>query len=383
MMSLLSRINVFIAVFFLTCCCAIPLHAQDKEVYKIDDASASLEKKWSVALNLASLKNFSTDYWIGYCVSRLMEKNSYIGSFDSKQRNAPSLFETIYDMKIESEPEPEFDSDCGSFSGTITIGDGKSHHQKIVKKIGILLLVNATGETIKEVKCSNMSLHVNLEKKPIIWIGAAKDEESAQLLVSQYPLSAQNEIKKEIVSTIGLHSSSTIVLSFLTEILSSNEHNEVREETVFWIGQQGHEQALPLLTKTARTDTSEDIREKAIFSISQVESNAGVDSLISLARRGRDKEMRGKAMFWLAQKASEKGMKAVRDVIDDEDEDAEIQRQALFALTQNDDEKESVDVLIIIAKTHHNSKIRKEAIFWLGQTDNPKAIDALVEIVKK
>ncbi|MBN2091183.1 HEAT repeat domain-containing protein [candidate division KSB1 bacterium] len=36
-----------------------------------------------------------------------------------------------------------------------------------------------------------------------------------------------------------------------------------------------------------------------------------------------------------------------------------------------------------MAKTHPNPEIRKKAIFWLGQSKDPRAIETLVEIVRK
>ena len=38
--------------------------------------------------------------------------------------------------------------------------------------------------------------------------------------------------------------------------------------------------------------------------------------------------------------------------------------------------------LIKIAKTHPNIEVRKKAIFWLGQSDDPRALDAIIEIVR-
>ncbi len=351
-----------------------------QEVTKIQ-SNQPLNERWDIATSLAKQKDYSKGYWIGYCISKMMEKNSFIGSYDTRKRNAPTLFETIYGMKNESEPGPDITGDCCSMSGFISIGN--RDHTKIQKKIALLVQMDANGSQVEEVKTSNMSLHVDLKNKPVIWMESATDNESVSLLKSLFNKTNDVETEKEFVSAIAFHQSSTKVISFLTSIVSGDYDNDVREDAVFWIGQQETDSVLPFLTKVARTDHTEDVREKAIFSISQIESEAAVDSLISLSRKGHDNDMRSKAMFWLAQKASDKAVKALKGVIEDDDEDSDVQKQALFALTQSDDKNEGVNELIEIAKSHHNPKIRKEAIFWLGQSDDPKAIDALVEIVKR
>ncbi|TAK53969.1 MAG: HEAT repeat domain-containing protein [Bacteroidetes bacterium] len=356
------------------------------QVLKIDQSQVTqpLGERWKTAKNLASKNDASEGYWIGYCISRMMEKNSYIGSFDTRHRDAISLFETVYGYENEADPKPDINDCCGEFSGTMTVGNSNQKHEKMVKKIGVLVRYDGKGKQLHDVKVSNMSLHVNLDEKPIVWLESAEDNESIELLSSLFSNADDSEIKEDVVRAIGLHRASKEALSFLKAIVEGKEEEDVREEAVFWIGQQETDDVLPFLTRIARNDNSEDVREKAIFSISEVESEAAIDSLISLSRKGHDKETRSKALFWLAEKASKKALKTIKDVLDDDDEDTEVQRQALFALTQaNDDENESVDELIKIAKTHHNRKIRKEAIFWLGQSESPKAVDALVEIVKK
>lgn len=343
----------------------------------------SLNERLEIAHNLAKKNNSKNGYWIGYCISRLMEKNSYVGAFDSRKRNTKSIFEMVYGVKNESEPTPEFDSDCGKMvydlveEGTIIIGDGKD--AKIVKKIAVLILFEK--EYVREVNISNMSLHADLDEKPLYWLEAAHDDESVELLKSMFQKTKTNEVKEDVIRAIGLHQPSDEIFLFLKNILLSKADDDVREESVFWIGQQEHEEVISLLTATAQKDNSEDVREKAVFSLSQVETETATDSLISLARKGKHAGTRSKALFWLAEKASKKALDAIKDVVFDDDEDAEVQRQALFALTQMDNH-DGVNELIKIAQKHHNPKLRKEAIFWLGQSEDERAVEALVEIVK-
>ncbi|MCK7483007.1 MAG: HEAT repeat domain-containing protein [Candidatus Moduliflexus flocculans] len=38
--------------------------------------------------------------------------------------------------------------------------------------------------------------------------------------------------------------------------------------------------------------------------------------------------------------------------------------------------------LIKLAKTHPDPRVRKKAVFWLGECDDPRALEALIAIVK-
>jgi HEAT repeat protein len=41
-----------------------------------------------------------------------------------------------------------------------------------------------------------------------------------------------------------------------------------------------------------------------------------------------------------------------------------------------------VDPLIKLAKTHPDPRIRKKAVFWLGECDDPRALEAIIAIIK-
>ncbi len=349
-----------------------------QEVKRIPDANQPLAKKWNWAKDEAS-KNGSKEYWIGYSIVRLMHENSTIGTYYSDpRRNNPSLADVLagYGQYKESS---EYDGNVTINRGVTISGDGNPSNKKVKKELAILFHFHK-GE-ITDMAISNLTLRVDLERDPLFWLDGAEDEESIGLLKSLYSSAATSDLRENIVTAIGNHQTEKLVLPFLKDVLKGIGETDVREQAAFWIGQLNSDEALSILKDAVYHDKTEDVREQAIFAISQMDDDKSTESLIAIARdKSLQKDTRSKGMFWLGEKASQKAFKTLKDIVED-DEDSEIQRQALFALTQNDEH--GVDEIIRIAKTHPNKKVRREAIFWLGQSEDPRALETLVDIIRK
>lgn len=348
-----------------------------QEVIRHPDANQPLNEKWKWAKEQASKKNMK-QYWIGYSIVKLMQENSTIGTFYSDtRRNKPSLADVL--AGHTSGEESSEASGSGAMNKGVTISEnGKSSNRKVNKEIGILFHFN--NREIIDLTISNLTLRVDLENDPLLWMDGAKDEESLELLKNLYSSTSNNDVKENIVHAIGNHQSEKLVIPFLKEVLKGMGEADVREQAAFWLGQRNTNDALTILTDVIYHDRSENVREQSIFAVSQMDDTRSIESLISFAKDKKlERDIRSKAMFWLGEKASKHAVKTLEDIADN-DEDSEIQRQALFALTQNDDG--GVDMVIKIAKTHHNKKLRREAIFWLGQSEDPRALETLVEIIR-
>ena len=353
-------------------------------IFQIDAKETSLADRWELAKANAGSRHFERGYWIGYSIQRLMGERSFIGSYYSEsRRNHPSLGELITGMKQELETPDVSIGRTTSMSGMMSFNEGDKPEHNIIKEVALLFHLEGTRSlAVTDLEVSNLSLHVDLGDEPLIWIGSAGHTESVSFLKKVYAQAGPTELKKHLMMAIGLHEDTNEAIEFLKTILQSSEHSGVREDAAFWLGQTGTSDALKILTGTARNDRSDGVRDKAMFAISQIAGEASTDVLIDLAKSHTDRETRKKAAFWLGQKASEKAIGALKDLAY-KDEDTEVQRNAIFALTQIDHGEGGVDELIRIATTHSNPRIRKEAIFWLGQSENPKALDALIGIVKK
>ena len=352
-------------------------------VVQMEDRDTTLNRCFDLAHKEAVAKEYKHGYWIGYSIRRLMEENSFVGSFYSeKKRNHPTLAEIIAGIRLNNTDEPDYDIEgCQTLGGVVCAENGSKPGKTILKELGILF--HFDGPLNKEpgdIKISNLSLHVNLDNDPLIWLSGFNTGQSVTFLREQFKNISSAVIQEDIIRAIGLHEASDQSFSFLKEILMSNLKNSLREESAFWMGQQNTDDALTTLMGTAQKDKSEDVREKAIFAISEMENEKATGSLIELASRADEGNVRSKAMFWLSQRASEKVATIISDIAQTDD-DTEVQKQAVFALTQLSDD-ESIHALIKIARTHRNPELRKSAIFWLGQSQDSRALDAIVEIIK-
>lgn len=91
---------------------------------------------------------------------------------------------------------------------------------------------------------------------------------------------------------------------------------DVREESVFWLGQAAAGEATRGLVELV-DDEDEDlqIREHAIFALSQQESDVVIGALTRVARESRHPQLRESAFFWLAQHDDPRVLDFFEDVL--------------------------------------------------------------------
>ena len=337
--------------------------------------SAPLQERWRWALKEGQSRSSQSEFWIGYCIKRLMEKDSYIGSGNMYSGNAMRGRPSLYDM-ISGANESSKQS-----SGDWKYAE-RSNVEKVMKDVALLFRLSGDGKpSIVTIDVSDMELHADLTGYPLLWLGGADDDPSVNLLKDLFVQLSTVKVKKQLVRSVGIHQRSAESFPFLKSLLKSDEPDDVRSQAAFWLGEQNHADALQLLVAVARDDQSIKVREQAVFAVSRIESDESTDALIDLALKTKDSRIRAKAAFWLGEKASQQAVATLEGIVAD-DEETDVQRQALYALARVHDEA-GIDRLIRIAKTHPNPRIRKQAIQCLGQTGDPKALDALIEIVRK
>jgi len=349
---------------------ACGLNAQ--EVVKCPDQNLPLVERWKWASRDGARQAGGKEFWVGYCIKRLMSENSYLnsgnlhsGSIDARR--------TIYDIIA---------GDTTRHS-VVNRSWGRGSIVKVLKEVAILFRISGNlsdDGSLKKLNVSNMDLYVDLRNKTLLWLGGADDEQSVGLLKELYDRQSSTELKKDLLTAVGIHQNSKEAFPFLVRVLKSEEADNIRAQAAFWLGEQNRSESLAVLMETAQEDRSAKVKEQAVFAMSQLSSDESIDALISLARKARDTKVRAKAAFWLGQRASQKAVSTLESIIAD-DEETDVQRQALYALAQIHT-TDGIDRLIRIAKTHQNPRIRKQAIQCLGQSEDPRALDALIAIVR-
>ena len=373
------------SVWLITWACLnVPLAAQSTTHYEGQHADP-LAMKWEWAVENGKQGN-AEGFWIGYRIDRLMERRSFIGSFSkSRISRDQSMYALIGEPERFDESLLEIHTDW-SFRGNSTFrftdeDDGVFEHEKILKEVALLLFFEPGDSRADRVKISSMSLSVDLEDRPLLWLDHAGAKESVDLLLELYPGLQTEDVKEDIIAAVGMHETQETSVPFLIDILKGPEGTEIRETAAFWLGQQESTEGLRVLEDVAQKDRSTDVREKAVFAISQMAMPEATDVLIGLARTSSSREIRKDAIFWLAQKASEKALETIEESIQNED-DAKVQEHAVFALSQFDADI-AVPRLIDIAYNHPSLNVRKKAIFWLGDSGDDRALEALIEIVER
>jgi hypothetical protein len=349
---------------------ACGLNAQD--VVRCPDQNLPLVERWRWASRDGARLVGGKEFWIGYCIKRLMNENSYLNSGDLYSGSVDAR-RSIYD--IISGDTTRHTAENGTW--------GRGSIVKVLKEVAILFRISGSlGDdgSLKKLNVSNMELHVDLRSKPLLWLGRADDDESVGLLKDLFDRQSSTELKKDLLTAVGIHQSSKEAFPFLVSVLKSEQADNIRSQAAFWLGQQNRSESLQVLMVVAQDDRSSKVKEQAVFAISQLSSDESTEALISLARNAKDTKVRAKAVFWLGQKASLKAVATLESIIAD-DEQTDVQRQALYALAQIHT-SDGVDRLIKIARTHPNPRIRKQAIQCLGQSEDPRALDALIAIVR-
>ncbi|HEY4491694.1 MAG TPA: HEAT repeat domain-containing protein [Acidobacteriota bacterium] len=408
----------------------------------------SLQQRFDGAIKEIQQSKFPKGAWIGYSIARLMSENEFIGSFDDSRKHSTSLRELITGQKVMESPQQILDSEKHVREEAKRALEGMEQsdktEKKVWKEIAVLSKFSAPRALLMEVDVTEWTLAFRLENIPLIWLGKSNEEQSISLLQKLYRQGSEEE-KEDILSAIGIHTKSDLVLPALNAVIDSNESEDLRKSAVFWLGQTGHPAALNRLLQIVKSDRSEEVRTSAVFSISEMRLPGAEQILIDLAKGSRDREVRMEAIFWIGQKeypnageflekivfegadletqkkaifslsqmhgdetmnrlikiakthkalearkeaifwlAERSSKKAVQELSDFayRSEETEIQKQAVFALSQFSGD-DGVKELIEIARHHKNPAIRKEAIFWLGQTEHPEAVKAILEVLEK
>ena len=371
---MIGRISAFTLALLLSA-----VHVEAQPAIHHPDLSESFAERWAWAEEQDSPDG---GYWIGYHIDRLMGAQSFIGSFSSyRNRSQRSLNELL------GRPNPElsqFNSVRGhswvNGKGVFSVSSDRTDELLEVKEIGILFHFERGQEAPSEVEVSNLSLAVDLKSRPLYWLDRVDHEQSLARLRSLYDGSSDEEVKEDILMAVGIHDVSPATLSFLVDVFRNESSSELRESSIFWMGQLDTEEALSVLREALERDPSSDVREKAIFSLSQMSREGALDLLITTAKSERDRELRKEAIFWLGQKAAKEAKATIQSAIYD-DADVEVQEHAVFALSQMPAD-EAVPKLIEIASSHPHVEVRKKAIFWLGETGDPRAVDLLISLLK-
>jgi HEAT repeat protein/beta-lactamase regulating signal transducer with metallopeptidase domain len=343
-------------------------------VIRHPDPSAPLSSRWDWSRQVATSQQFKA-FWVGYTIEPMpgVEGSIYIGRLE---RNGISGEGLSLRGRI---------TNFGNFTGfnvpgvmlSPLVGGGMPDD---VALLFAYVVDNRNRPVLARVHVSSLALPVDLENRPLLWLGNSNDEESIAMVRSLYD-GAADELKEDVVAALGVHGSRAAI-PHLARWLEGTEDNDVREEAAEWLGRHPDPEALHVLTRAARNDRISDVRREAAEAVAEMRFPAATDSLIELARELRDTDARREAIEGLAEKPEERAMAAAADIARN-DPSSDLRREAVETLGEFPD-RAGVSQLIKLARTDPSADIRTEAVETLGEAAQPEvATQVLREIIEE
>jgi len=215
----------------------------------------------------------------------------------------------------------------------------------------------------------------------VFWLGQLSSEDAVTALESILQGADDVELQKKVIFSLSQHGSTRSGRVLRDIALDSRANEEVREQAIFWLGQEGSSEDVSALMDLYDRIDNDLLKERIVFSVSQSDHSRSDDWLLDLARDANEPvELRKNALFWLGQEGDIDAAD-LRELYDDAVE-FELKEHVIFVLSQRD-ESAAVDELMAIARSEEDTELRDKAIFWLGQTDDPRAAEFLMDLINR
>jgi HEAT repeat protein len=219
-----------------------------------------------------------------------------------------------------------------------------------------------------------------VREQAVFWLSQVGTDRAVGALDSILRTSKDQAIQEKAVFALSQHGSERAFKALRAYAERPDLSVDVREKTIFWIGQSGGAENEAFLRELYGRLKEESLREKVLFSVSQAGGQENARWLLGIAKDGRQPlELRKRALFWAGQSdASLTDLTGLYTAMPDR----EMREQLIFVYSQRD-EPAAVDKLLDIAKREPDVELRKKALFWLGQSDDPRAAKALQDIIEQ
>ena len=364
------------------------------KVIKHTGGSESLQERWQWALQEGKNAGHCEGFWVGYSIVKWMSAHEFYGDDCIYHKTGGRTIQQLVsgDMIIRCEETDEGDElKRITLEALKNLSDdrvseklrGESYDEDHAQReIAILAFyeMEKGPPRLKDVKIRRMDQRFEPKGDVLYWVGHVEDGESIHLLWDFFNETEATRLQRHIVTAMGVHDAPGEVVPVLEKIACGGCRLKVRENAIFWLGQQKGEESLAALRRLLKDEEDSKLREKVIFALYCHMGDEAISVLTDAAKRDRSTKVRKEAVFWLGQMAATKTLDILSDIVVDSDE-REIQEHAVFAISQHSND-EAVPTLIKIARNHRDPEVRKKAIFWLGQTEDERALDFFVEILK-
>jgi HEAT repeat protein len=239
--------------------------------------------------------------------------------------------------------------------------------QKHTSETEALLLGAARNDPDEEVR-----------EQAVFWLSQVGTERSVSALDSILRTARDRKLQEKAIFALA-QVNNTRASAAIREFAERNDvAQELREQAIFWIGQQKRpENAQYLQTLYGRVNSGQ-LKEKIIFSLSQMGGSENSRWIMNIALDENEAiEARKQALFWAGQTGG-----SITDLVAlyGRIQNREMKEQLIFVYSQRRD-RAAVDKLLDIARNDSDREMRKKALFWLSQSNDPRVADLLQEII--
>jgi beta-lactamase regulating signal transducer with metallopeptidase domain/HEAT repeat protein len=220
---------------------------------------------------------------------------------------------------------------------------------------------------------------VEMGRQPIVWLGAATDEESFAQLRRVADELRDPEYREAVMEVVGMHDAAGVV-PYLAAVLGRDGSNGVRREAATALGRHRSDEALAALKTAVERDGARDVRHKAVEAIGRMGHPRSPALLREIATSAQDSGTRRDAVEALRE-GGEDAFESLRLIATGE-EDLAVARQAVESL-QSFPAEQAAPVLEQIAWRPGRDVVARQAAESLGRFPAPWAVEALDSIARR
>jgi HEAT repeat protein len=251
-----------------------------------------------------------------------------------------------------------------------------------LRRKAVFLISQGGGEGAEEILLASARNDPDpeVQEQAVFWLSQVGSERAVTALDSILRTASDRRLQDKAIFALSQQDHPRARQALRTYAERTDAPEQLREQAIFWIGQNGGAESGAYLRELFGRIKGEELRKKVLFSISQMGGQENGKWLIGVARdRAQPVETRKQALFWAGQGGASLGdLTGLYDTFDDR----QMKEQLIFVYSQRD-EPGALDKLLEISRRDPDPELRKKALFWLGQSDDPRAAKALQDIIEQ
>ena len=224
----------------------------------------------------------------------------------------------------------------------------------------IVFLMRQGSPEPRRVRVRSTRFNMQLESRPLFWLGTVSDAESVPHLRSLFERASGDRIRETLVGGIAIHDTEGLVIPFLEQVIGSNASDDVREQAIEGLGFHDGDESIRLLAQLAREDRSPNLREEAAETIGMLRRGDAADSLVKLVRTASAVDVRLEAAEAIGE-LDDSRVEAILEELAFSDNEIDVLREVAETLGDLDGAR-GMAQLEKIVRTHGRSEVRAEAV---------------------